>query len=917
MTIVTLIAMVAFGVCVLNFVCWKILEPARSTFELRRTPINEPLSDSLGKQLAEPNKTLFKGLAFNGFARHGSPFNREFPSEQELNADLQHLKSYSTRLRTYSTSELPSLPRLAEPLGILLSLGLWISDDEAQNSREIAAAVAAAREHKNIERFIVGNETLLRLQFSPKALIKHLDQFKATLKANSLSIPVSTAEPWHIWLQYPELAEHVDFITVHLLPYWEGIQREDAMNYVLNRYRDLQKRFPGKKIVIGEIGWPSAGGTIKFATPSAFNQAQFLNELSQLKQPLDYFVMEAIDQVWKRQSEGEVGAFWGILNANRESKFSDIERQRFTSFGLASSALGFALCLVILFKLRHLRLPAAIVLALVTQALVSTIAALVYQAGLTYLSPWETAALVFVIPGLMLLLVTFWTQTFEFCETFWHGSLNRLLSQSSQRSVTTTAEALPFVSIHLACCNEPTEMVIASVQSAMALQYPHFEIIIVDNNTTDPSLTLALDLQVRHLCERNTSNPNCSVKLFQLGRWPGFKAGALNYALEQTDPRAKIVAIFDADYQVSPTWLADLAPHFASENVTVVQSPQAHRGWSKTSVQRFMNWEYDGFFRIGMHHRNVRNAIIQHGTMCLVRKASLLQVGGWALDGLCEDTELGLRLLAQGGRCLYIDKEYGAGLTPETFNAYRKQRQRWAAGGMQIMRKHARILLGRPFSQTPTRQARLTVAQSYHFVAGWLPWLGDALHLLFSIALIIWTLGMVFAPQWLRPAGAIFLIPLVSTVMLRALYTVLLYRSKVSCSWRDLFGAMLFGMGLSHSIAKGVVNGLLGKNLRFIVTRKAHNQVNETHDPLRSPSIPSGHGLREEQFLLLALTAVAALFALTPSFQKGIGFGTPALWLILIGLQALPYISALAAQSICERNRRPPVGFSSQAQTDP
>ena len=169
-------------------------------------------------------------------------------------------------------------------------------------------------------------------------------------------------------------------------------------------------------------------------------------------------------------------------------------------------------------------------------------------------------------------------------------------------------------------------------------------------------------------------------KFFHLPKWPGYKAGALNFALKQTDPHAEIIGVVDADYVVVSRWLKDLVAYFDDEKTAVVQCPQAHRTWGRQVFRRMMNFEYDGFFRIGMHHRNERNAIIQHGTMTLVRAQALKNHGNWSEWCICEDAELGLRLMNAGYSTVYVDEVMGRGLTPDTFYAFKKQRRRWAPG---------------------------------------------------------------------------------------------------------------------------------------------------------------------------------------------------------------------------------------------
>ena len=170
---------------------------------------------------------------------------------------------------------------------------------------------------------IVGNEVLLRGDLSETASAAR----RATCAAcapSSRAIPVGTAEPWHVWLKHPELARDVDFIAVHLLPYWEGVSADNAIGFVLDRLAEVKKRFPNKPVMIGEVGWPSNGRIRRGAVPSLANEAAFLREFLNVAEErgIDYFVMEAFDQPWKIPVEGGVGAYWGMLDAARQPKFA-------------------------------------------------------------------------------------------------------------------------------------------------------------------------------------------------------------------------------------------------------------------------------------------------------------------------------------------------------------------------------------------------------------------------------------------------------------------------------------------------------------------------------------------------------------------------------------------------------------------
>ncbi|PKO55962.1 MAG: benzoate transporter, partial [Betaproteobacteria bacterium HGW-Betaproteobacteria-21] len=195
-----------------------------------------------------------KGFAFNGFQRDQSPLTGKFPTDKQLAGDLDLLARSADNLRTYGVSETPNLLALAGEHDLQVTAGIWLDRDQETNEREIATVVAAAKKMRHVERLMVGNEAILRGDLTPGELIVYLDKVRKLVRK-----PISSAEPWHVWLKYPELAKHVDFITVHLLPYHEGVPAEAAVEYALQRYDEIAKAFPKKKIVIGEIGWPSKG----------------------------------------------------------------------------------------------------------------------------------------------------------------------------------------------------------------------------------------------------------------------------------------------------------------------------------------------------------------------------------------------------------------------------------------------------------------------------------------------------------------------------------------------------------------------------------------------------------------------------------------------------------------------------------
>ena len=836
--------------------------------------------------IAAPQVTpRVNGLAYAPFGRADSPTQRHTPATELIAADLRQLATITGEIRTYTASQLPQLPALAARQGLRLTLGAWLNRDAAANERELAAALAAAGAHKNITRLLIGNETVLKGVLTPAELVVHLKRARA-----AATVPVSTAEPWHVWIKHPELAAQVDFITVHLLPYWEGVGQDTAVAEAFERLARVSARFPGKPILIGETGYPSSGDTIKRARPSPGAQAAYIRQFvaRAQREKLDYFLIEAYDQPWKQQEEGRAGAYWGMFDAARQPKFAfdgTIEADPYwRTKALYSSAAGWLFLFWFLRRTAtaNLRPLARVAFAATAQAVLSFATVLLTLPLMHYMFVADWVMLALLIPTSLVMVAIMLAHLFEFVELFWDGSLHR---RFAPMPLAETARQ-PFVSIHLACSNEAPEMVIATIRSLAALDYRAYEVLIIDNNTTDDALWQPLRDFVAGLPAR--------FRFIHLPTWPGYKAGVLNYALTLSAAHTELVAVVDADYVVRPHWLASLVGHFDDPKVGIVQAPQAHRDWGGQTLRRMMNWEYEGFFRIGMHHRNERDAIIQHGTMTLIRASALRRHGQWSEWCMCEDSELGLRLMQQDLRAVYVDQVMGEGLTPDSFAAFKRQRARWAQGGMQICKAHWRALFGK---------SKLSFGQRYHFLAGWLPWIGDALHLVFVIAALLWTIGTLALPHAFPLPITLFMLPLAAFCLGKLLIGPLLYWRRVPCSAGGIVGAAIAGMALSHAIARGVLAGLLCGAGVFRITAKGGKAAPAaTSLAGRLMRIARLFAPAREEFLLLSglASAIAAI-----AFTRSAGHLESALWMLMLGLQSLPYLAALtcaAAAALPERH---------------
>jgi exo-beta-1,3-glucanase (GH17 family)/cellulose synthase/poly-beta-1,6-N-acetylglucosamine synthase-like glycosyltransferase len=836
-----------------------------------------PLFDR--RVVAPDHQGVVAGFSYNGAGRWQSPASGVRPAMSELEQDLALLAQHTRRIRTYSVADHPNLPVIAQKHGMQVMLGAWLDDRLDANQREVSAAIELARTHPNVHRVIVGNETQLKAKLPPNRLAAYLDQTRSALRATP--VQVSTAEPWHVWLLQPQLAQHVDFIAIHVLPYWEKASIDLAVQTSIEQIERVQARFPNRKVVVAEIGWPSNGATLGDAEATAANQAlfvrRFLQEAHRLQ--LDYYLIEAFDQPWKIANEGRAGAYWGMWDTLRNQKFEltgpvaqdPLNAQK----AWASSGVGAMLMLAFLLALPNLRLVARVAFCVSAQAVASLGVVLLSIPLVHYLTFSDLVGLAFVLAALAFIGATLLSQSFEFCDRFWPSDAERMVEP---KEITPTS--FPFISIHVACANEPVDMVTQTVESLLAIDWPNFEVVVVDNNTSDAQARGRL---AHWMAQRNDPR----LRFAQWEKLSGYKAGALNQALAMTDPVTEWIAVVDADYLVDSQWFKAVQRHLSDSSVGVVQAPQAHRRWSSRWFDRMMNWETAGFFWIGMHHRHARNAIIQHGTMTMVRAADLKRLK-WNEDCICEDTELGLRLLQSGYRAVYVDRVLGEGLLPNDFAAYARQRKRWAQGAMQIFKWHARSLLG---------HSRLTLAQRYHFLAGWLPWLGDALHLGFSLVMIVFSLGMVYFPSSVQPPLWLLVVPLIAFFTARLLVGPLLYTRCVPCDLRDRIGAAIAGMALSHRIACGVFQGLIQRSAVFEITQKSGENANATHSSNASPCDKRPQfvqGIGEEFALLVGLLFCVCLLAISGDISDVGRMG----WMAILIIQSLPYWAAVTCRLI-------------------
>jgi exo-beta-1,3-glucanase (GH17 family)/cellulose synthase/poly-beta-1,6-N-acetylglucosamine synthase-like glycosyltransferase len=798
---------------------------------------------------------LVRGIAYEPSHLY-SDAERMDVSPARIDRDMRQLSRITTHIRTYTVDGgMDKVPEIARRYGMTVSLGIWLDSDLDENEKQIELGIKTAlANRRTVDRIFVGNEVMYRGDLSADQLNAYIKRVRAALPNR---IKVTTAEPWSTWLLTPEIGQYVDIVSIHLLPYWEGVPVSTSLRSTQGWFNLVQREFPNKPIIIGEIGWPSEGRARRAAEPSLANEAYFDRAFVQLalEKGYDYYLIEGYDQPWKA-GEGIVGSYWGLFDADGDPKFpfNGLFRSfpEWRTYTAGAALLTFLLGLLILGRMPRVRQPGYMAMGALVALVTTGLLALLDASSIAYFEPIDIVVLIAMVPLVLLASIIVLTEGIEFVSSLWR------MDRRAVRAV--IPASAPRVSIHVPCFDEPAPMMIETLNALALLDYENFEVIVLDNNTPDPETWRPVEAQCAALGPR--------FRFVHMDNVKGFKAGALNEALKLTDPNAEYIAVIDSDYQVEPYWLRRALPFFASPEIALVQGPQDYRDAGDSLFKAMCYEEYRGFFHIGMVERNEHNAIIQHGTMTIVRRKPLEEVGGWATWCITEDTELGLKLFEAGYSAAYIPESLGKGLTTDTLGAFMTQRYRWAYGAMQIMKRHTgAIFLGR---------SKLSWAQRYQFLSGWLPWISDALGLVVTIIALVWTALMVAAPVTFDVPMAALSATALALFGAKLTKTMLLYPQKVRSGVIGAVAASTAGLALTHTVAKAVWAGLFTSGKPFLRTPKCADTA----------SIRQVLRLAWQETALL-LCCLAALFMM--AWTRGFEDPAVILWMVMLAIQTMPY----------------------------
>ena len=364
----------------------------------------------------------------------------------------------------------------------------------------------------------------------------------------------------------------------------------------------------------------------------------------------------------------------------------------------------------------------------------------------------------------------------------------------------------PWVSIHVPCYNEPPDVVIQTLDALSRLQYQNFDVIVLDNNTKDPNIWKPVQDHCKKLGEK--------FLFHHIDSLPGAKAGALNVCLKLTPPNAELIAVLDADFISEPDFLEKLVGFFNDPKTGYVQTCQDFREWEHLVYQSACYFEYETHFKMELSGQSEWDMTYTIGTMCLIRRKALEEVGGWAEWCLTEDSEVAVRIHALGYAGHYLIDTFGRGLIPETFENYKQQRFRWTAGPVQQLQRHWRLYL--PWSSQGLLSLAQKIGEIFHSSS---VLFNETLSLLINIPLLGVCLWYSIAEQqsFIIPYIILLFIPI---SIIRNMICNLVAIRLLGGSWKNYIESVLASRSLVYTRNLAFYKAWLSKKLTWNRTDK-------------------------------------------------------------------------------------------------
>lgn len=733
-------------------------------------------------------------------------------SEKSIERDLAQISTVTSCIRVYKAGEEhENIPKLAGKYNLKVIQGVWFDTykdgtGEEKNIKEVKALrrmVADPESVKNITTIVAGNEVMFFERMSDSLLFTYIEEIKTF---TDLPIAIADIPESYRSKKYKLSSSLVDIIGVHIFPYWQGTTPEDSSQKILDEFKPVQKLFPNKQVLLYETGWPARGLPQYDALPSSKNQEivliDIVNNLS-LSYPIN--IIEAFDQPKKINTVGDEGLtgshwglwdIWGIPKANRVSLYLYIA----VAYGLLISFLFNHIYNIHLFKSKS-----ETVLWVYSLSIIILFSVSVAYLFLEYVILVSGGQLLFVLQSMMTVAILWNIKTHVKAI----NTSNNPVNFSNQISENEKS----FISIHIPCAGEDPSVLKQTIDACLELNYPNYEILVGINNSPD---NLYLEMI------KNYSNT--PVKFFNLGIIKGAKSGALNRLLKETNVLSQHVALIDSDYVVDREWLTLSMQALDSDESRLTKVVMARQNYRETNsnLAEAANFEQLLCFSFNQVSRNANNSVLLNGTMCVIDKKTLLEVGGWPEKNICEDAEVGMRIQMRGFKVLFLDLFLGSGLAPADFKSLARQHARWAHGSVYNLK----ILLKTYFFNDDTKLTNKIVID---YFMSWFPWLLQSFLILFFIGGMFGTYFMYYQfAYFVAPSMLIF--PFLS-LFLSLICSIVLYSKVLGHSVKKIVNSLIVFTALSPYIADGVLSGIFGFKRPFTVTIKG-SVIKSTKSPV-------------------------------------------------------------------------------------
>jgi len=369
----------------------------------------------------------------------------------------------------------------------------------------------------------------------------------------------------------------------------------------------------------------------------------------------------------------------------------------------------------------------------------------------------------------------------------------------------------PKVSVLVTSKDEPASIVIKSIAALTKLDYPNYEVIVINSNNSDQD-------NYERIAHYVASCPD-NFRFVHVDKIHGFKAGALNYLNRHCISDDSVIeAVVDCDYIVDPNFLNRTVGYFRDKRVGLVQAPQDYSCVDGQNVGLY--YEYRSFFSMIMHQAQRLGLVSFTGTMGLVRTSLMRQGIGWDESCITEDAEAGMRISREGYMGVYVDENLGKGYMPFDYDNLIRQRRRWVYGNMQVLSQN----IAKVF-----HERGLDLRQKAAFLAQTMAW--------FQPELVVSVISVVSLLSW--HATGSYLFEVLGTAMLNLLAVCLttslvtfLVGLRRDAALADRVKALLVHYGLLSVMSTAWLLWPLGYRMGFAVTRKVPDQNGHARVPI-------------------------------------------------------------------------------------